>query len=235
MDIPVTSLFPVRDARPMNDQLLLLGDSVTVGAGFSGVDDESCYVTLLKAELRGAGARMDIRASALDGADTGYALRRFDRMVARLSPDVIVISLGLNDARPPGKRSSNSPERYAANLELLTEKSLKIDIRPILCTPPPRLDVFENGQPAWKTMHPYAEAVRRVASKYSLPLIELYDEFIARHDLESLLPDRLHPGRTGHQIIARQFARTLVPFCMGRELESTLSRRGQNFEFVTVD
>ncbi len=219
----------------MSEELLLLGDSVTVGTGFSGVDDESCYVALLKDRLRCAGARMNIRASALDGADTGYALRRFDRMVARLSPDVIVISLGLNDARPPGSRNRNSPEQYATNLERLTEKSLAIDVRPVLCTPPPRLDVCENGQPAWKTMHPYAEAVRGVAEKYNLPLIELYDEFVSREDLESLLPDRLHPGRTGHQIIARQFARTLVPFCTGRELETLPPRRGPNFEFITTD
>lgn len=219
----------------MSDQLLLLGDSVTVGTGFSGVDDESCYVALLKAELQCAGARMNVRASALDGADTGYALRRFDRMVARLSPDVIVISLGLNDARPPGSRSRNSPRRYAENLERLTDKSLAIDVRPVLCTPPPRLDVFEDGQPAWKTMHPYAEAARSVAEKYNLPLIELFDEFVSREDLESLLPDRLHPSRAGHEIIARQFARTLVPFCTGRELEGQPSRRGQNFEFLTAD
>lgn len=219
----------------MSDQLLLLGDSVTVGAGFSGVDEESCYVAILKAKLQRAGARMDIRASALDGADTGYALRRFDRMVARLSPDVIVISLGLNDARPPGSRSRNSPARYAENLQCLTEKSLAIDVRPILCTPPPRLDVSEDGQPAWKTMHPYAESARGIAEKYSLPLIELYDEFVAREDLDSLIPDRLHPGRTGHEIIAQQFARTLVPFCTGRELDSLPSRRDQNFEFITAD
>lgn len=219
----------------MSEKLLLLGDSVTVGAGFSGVDDETCYVSLLRSELQDAGAHLTIRASALDGADTGYALRRFDRMVARQSPDVIVISLGLNDARPPGARSRISPERYGENLEQLTEKSLAIDVRPILCTPPPRLDVCENGQPAWKTMRPYAQAARGVADKYNLPLIELYDEFVSREDLESLLPDRLHPGRAGHQIIARQFARTLVPFCTGRELEPVPSRREPNFEFITVD
>ena len=84
-------------------------------------------------------------------------------------------------------------------------------------------------------MDPYAKAARGVAEKYSLPLIELYDEFVSRDDLESLLPDRLHPGRAGHQIIARQFARTLVPFCTGLELESLPSRRGQKFEFVTAD
>jgi lysophospholipase L1-like esterase len=219
----------------MSEELLLLGDSVTVGAGFSGVDDESCYVALLRDQLRCAGARMNIRASALDGADTGYALRRFDRMVARLSPDVIVISLGLNDARPPGQRTRNSPERYADNLERLAEKSLAIDVRPVLCTPPPRLDFCEGGQPAREMMRPYAEAVRGVAEKYNLPLIELYDEFVSRQDLESLLPDRLHPGRAGHEIIARQFARTLVPFCMSRDLESQPSRRGPNFEYVAVD
>lgn len=219
----------------MRDELLLLGDSVTVGAGFSGVDDESCYVSLLKSELQSAGASLNVRASALDGADTGYALRRFDRMVARMSPDVIVISLGLNDAHPPGCRTRNSPSRYAENLERLTEKSLAIDVRPILCTPPPRLDVCEDGQPARETMRPYAQAARSVADKYNLPLIELYDEFVSRHDLEALLPDRLHPGRTGHQIIARQFARTLVPFCTGRALESMPSRRGPNFEFIAAD
>jgi lysophospholipase L1-like esterase len=84
-------------------------------------------------------------------------------------------------------------------------------------------------------MRPYAQAARSVADKYNLPLIELYDEFISRHDLEALLPDRLHPGRTGHQIIARQFARTLVPFCTGRELESLPSRRGPNFDFIAAD
>lgn len=219
----------------MINQLLLLGDSVTVGAGFSGVDDESCYVRLLQSELEGTGSCMRIRASALDGADTGYALRRFDRMVARMSPDAIVISLGLNDAQPPGQRSRISPERYAANLEQLTEKSLEIDVRPILCTPPPRLDVHLHGQPAWRTMHPYAKAARGVADKFNLPLIELFDEFVAHEDLESLLPDRLHPGRAGHQIIARQFARTLIPFCTNYELQSLPSRRGQNYEFVTAD
>lgn len=219
----------------MINQLLLLGDSVTVGAGFSGVDDKSCYVRLLQSELENAGAHMQIRASALDGADTRYALRRFDRMVTRLSPDVIVISLGLNDAQPPGCRASVSPEGYGENLEKLTEKSLEIDVRPVLCTPPPRLDVPQDGQPAWKAMHPYAEAARGVADKYNLPLIELYDEFVSREDLESLIPDRLHPGRAGHQIIARQFARTLIPFCTNYQQELPPSRRGQNYEFVTVD
>lgn len=219
----------------MSEKLLLLGDSVTVGAGFSGVDDETCYVSLLRTELQDAAPHLTIRASALDGADTGYALRRFDRMVVRESPDVIVISLGLNDARPPGARSRNSPERYGQNLERLTERSLEIDVRPILSTPSPRLDVCENGQPAWNVMRPYAEAARGVAEKYNLPLIELFDEFVSRDDLESLLPDRLHPSRAGHEIIARQFARTLVPFCTGRELESLPSRREANFEFITVD
>ena len=219
----------------MSEELLLVGDSVTVGSGFSGVDDVTCYVSLLRAEFEAAGVDMQLQSSALDGADTAYVLRRFDRMVARMCPDVLVISLGLNDACPPGRRRRNTPAEYTANLERLTERAFGIDVRPILCTPPPRLDVCRDGQPAWKTMQPYAEGARQVADRYHLPLIELYDEFVARDDLASLLPDRLHPGRVGHRIIARQFARTLLPLCAGRSMPAVPARRHPHFEFVTAD
>lgn len=219
----------------MSEELLLLGDSVTVGTGFSGVDENTCYASVLRQELHAAGAEFRVTASALDGADTGYALRRFDRMVARLDPDVLVISLGLNDARPPGRRDRNAPEAYQANLETLTEKALDLDIKPVMCTPPPRLDISENGEPAWRSMSPYAERAREVAERYSLPLIELFEEFVNRDDLDALLPDRLHPGREGHRIIARQFAETLIPLAVPCEPVSLPSRRGSRFEFVAAD
>ena len=219
----------------MRDELLLLGDSVTVGTGFSGVDDESCYVALLKTELRCAGARMNIRSSALDGADTGYALRRFDRMVARLSPDVIVISLGLNDARPPGTRSRNSPAGYAGNLERLNGEIARnrCSTDSVYASSPPGR--FRRRTASLEDDAPLCGSRSWCRRKYNLPLIELFDEFVSRQDLDSLLPDRLHPGRAGHELIARQFARTLVPFCTGRELEGLPSRRSQNFEFLTTD
>jgi lysophospholipase L1-like esterase len=206
----------LRAFRKMLDHVLLLGDSVTVGTGFSGVDEGTCYVTLLDRCLREAEVDARLTPSALDGVDSGYALRRFDRMVARFAPDIVGIVLGLNDAKPPGNRVGCSPERFAQNLSQLVERCLEIDASPVLSTPTPRTDCpFADGR-AGAIMAPYAECVRRIADSYHLPVVELYDRFMACDELESLLPDGLHPGPAGHRILAQQFARTLIPVCSGR-------------------
>lgn len=199
----------------MRDEVVVLGDSVTHGAGFSGVTESTCYVSLLRNELADAGVSVRLRPSAIDGVDTAYALKRFDRMVGRLQPDVLIVALGLNDAQPPGRRAECNPECnpdcYARNLAQLTERALEIHARPIIATPSPRLDVRNSSQPPGKAMQPYAEKARMVAEHYNLPLIEVYEHFVARGDLNELIPDKLHPGPDGHRLIAEQFARTLLP------------------------
>jgi lysophospholipase L1-like esterase len=195
----------------MRDEVVVLGDSVTHGAGFSGVTESTCYVSLLRSELENAGVGVRLRPSAIDGVDTAYALKRFDRMVVRLQPDVLIVALGLNDAQPLGHRAECNPDCYARNLAKLTERALDIHARPIIATPSPRLDVQNDGQPPSQAMAPYAERARQVAEHYQLPLIEVYEHFVARGDLDELIPDRLHPGPDGHRLIADQFARTLLP------------------------
>lgn len=195
----------------MRDEVVVLGDSVTHGAGFSGVTESTCYVNLLRNELADAGVSVRLRPSAIDGVDTAYALKRFDRMVGRLRPDVLIVALGLNDAQPPGRRAECNPDCYAGNLAQLTERALEIHARPIIATPSPRLDVQDSSQPPGRAMQPYAERARMVAEHYNLPLIEVYEHFVSRGDLDELIPDQLHPGPAGHRLIAEQFARTLLP------------------------
>jgi len=217
----VKSVAKCGEAR-VRDDVMILGDSVTVGAGFSGVSRDNSYVSLLRRQFTRAGVQAELKPSALDGVDTDYALKRFDRMVGRERPDVLVIALGLNDARPPGGRVECPPDRYKENLCRLAEKAMEIDARPVLCTPSPRLDVSRDGQPGWQAMAPYAEKVRSVADTYHLPWIDLYEEFVAREDLDDLLPDRLHPGPVGHRMIARLFARTLIPICRSGRFAATV-------------
>jgi lysophospholipase L1-like esterase len=195
----------------MDERLVILGDSVTVGAGFSGVDESTRYISILKGLLHDADIDSQLTCSAMDGVDTGYALRRFDRMVARHDPHVVVIALGLNDARPCGGRPPCPPAQFADNLVELIDRSLQLGAHPILSTPPPRVDgpAKSNAQ----IMEPYADCVRQVAESYHLSLIDVFAAFAGRSDLESLIPDRLHPGPDGHRIIARQFAGTLIPIC----------------------
>lgn len=194
----------------MSNQVVVLGDSVTHGMGFSGVTESTRFVSLLQRDLQEAGVDVDLTPSALDGADTGYVLKRFDRMVARLQPDMLIVALGLNDARPPGNRDACSPNCFAKNLAELTERAMEIDARPILATPSPRIDVMK-GRLSFATMKPYAERVRRVADHYQLPVIDVFQRLTAQSDLETLIPDRLHPSPAAHELIADQFARTLMP------------------------
>ncbi len=207
------------------DTVLVLGDSVTVGAGFSGVEESNSYASILQNIFQDCGLDTTLRRSAIDGVDTGYALRRFSRMVGRYQPTMVVVALGLNDARPPGGRDSCDPVQYRDNLCRIAENVLSLKANPVFTTPSPRLDVEHGDGPAWRSMEPYAEQVREVAGQFGAPTIELYDRFVARNDLEALLPDRLHPGPEGHRIIADAFAETLVPLCRERARANRERRR----------
>ena len=210
----------------MNDEVIVLGDSVTQGVGFSGVTVSTRFVSLLQNEIREAGLSATLTSSALDGADTGYALKRFDRMVARLQPEFLVVALGLNDARPPGNRMACDPDAYAGNLSEITERAMEIDARPILATPSPRIDVM-NGRLSFATMKPYAESARRVARNYQLPIIDVFDSLTAQDNLDSLIPDRLHPSPAAHKLIAEQFAQTLLPL-LGAQHKKKLTPSREN-------
>jgi lysophospholipase L1-like esterase len=198
----------------MIDHVVLFGDSVTVGKGFSGVDEDTNYVTVLGHLLRKAGTSTRLTASALDGLDSGYALRRFDRMVTRLTPNIVGISIGLNDAKPAGNRDKCDPDSFTQNLSHLVERCLEIDAHPVLSTPPPRTDSENTMGRGTTVMAPYAECVRHVANLYYLPLVDVYHAFASRHDLSSLLPDGLHPGPPGHQIIAQEYSKVLIPLLL---------------------
>jgi len=188
-------------------RFLMVGDSVTVGAPFSGVTSTTSYVHLLREQL---GPEHDVVASALDGVDSGYALKRFDRMVTAHHPDIVVVMLGLNDAQPPGGRSGTAPEEYRENLTRLANRIREIDAKPILATPTPRLKQTTGG---WaEIMREYVETVRRVADENHLNCINVYDRFRENDRWETLIPDGVHPGPTGHRIIAGAFVQALAPW-----------------------
>src|SRR5579871_6704467 len=100
-------------------RIVVLGDSVTSGADFSGVTPGTSYIELLRRRFAHSMA-VEVIPSALEGVDTGYALKRFDRMVATHRPDLVFVMLGLNDARPAGGRPAASPREYRENLLKLT-------------------------------------------------------------------------------------------------------------------
>lgn len=192
-------------------QIVALGDSVTVGVGFSQVTASNGYVARLR--QRFADARLDtqLTASALDGIDTGYAVRRFNRMVTAFEPDHVLVMLGLNDARPPGNRPATSPAAYRQNLFGLVDRILAIDARPLLASPNPR-----PGAKGIQLMRPYAEAVEEVAEHFQLGWADVFGSFLAAGNLRELVPDGTHPSAAGHALITEAIGECLLPLLTGQ-------------------
>ena len=192
-------------------RIVILGDSVTVGCGYCGVSDDTRYVHLLESELAKAGLNIELIPSALDGVDTAYAIRRFQRMVGAFQPDHVLVMLGANDASPPGTRRRIAPVEYRENLHKIVERILALDARPLLASPIPRWN-SETGDPTQhELMQPYATAVDDVAAHYLVPCANVYNRFCSHGVLESLIPDGIHPGPLGQQLIAETIFDTLVP------------------------
>jgi lysophospholipase L1-like esterase len=51
----------------------------------------------------------------------------------------------------------------------------------------------------------YNNAIRRVASKYGVPLVDL-DTIFNKYDKDDLFWDTMHPSTKGHRLIARSLA-----------------------------
>jgi acyl-CoA thioesterase I len=203
-------------------RLLFVGDSVTAGFGLVSA---ASYPQLVAARLADRGLDVDVVVDALDGADSAYVLKRFDRMVTAHDPDWVVVALGLNDARPPrsapsqvgatGPRAARPPADFAANMLAIVDRLLAIGARPVLQVPTPRFDSASgsaasaessmlNGAGADRggLMAPYVAALRDLAAELRLPLIDVYQSLLTEPDLADLIPDGIHAGKQGHALIA---------------------------------
>lgn len=190
-------------------RLLFVGDSVT--AGFRLVDAPA-YPRLAAERLADRRLPVEVAVDALDGADTGYVLRRFDRMVTAHDPDVVVVALGLNDARPPEQRTPTSPERFAANLAAIVDRVATLGARCVLLTPNPRFDepTGRASSASHDCMGPYVAAVRETAHRFRLPLVDAHQALLTEHRLEELIPDGVHPSAEGHELLADAVAEELL-------------------------
>lgn len=173
---------------------------MTAGWEFCGVHAGNCYVSRLRASLRTDELGVTFVSSALAGVDTRYAIKRFDRMVARQRPDLLVVMLGLNDAKPPVERPRIEPEDYRANLECLVRMAAEIGSLTMLVTPTPRFERYEGGKR--DIMPPYVAACRAVAWDYHVRCVDVHGAFAQQPTVESLIPDDVHPSPRGHVLIA---------------------------------
>jgi len=206
-----------------NSKLLMIGDSITdcgrarpVGEG-PGDTLGNGYVSLVNALLGAAAPQSAIRVVNMgNGGDTVRELKaRWQRDVLELKPDWLSIKIGINDVwrhfdRIPLPAGLISQQEYEATLDELLSKT-RPGLKGLILMTPYFIEP-DRTEPMRAMMDRYGESVRGLARKYQATLVDTQaamDQVLKDVPARSLAADRVHPGLTGHMILARAFLKAI--------------------------
>jgi lysophospholipase L1-like esterase len=188
-----------------------LGDSLTAGR-----DDHGPGGARIGWARRLAGiltARTSVRCSltnlAFDGASTGVVLERQLPSVARLGPDLVSVTVGMNDIRDPGF----GQERFAAELGLLLDALSGTGATVLTCTLPDIAAIMplpaDLVEVARQRMRQASDIIREQAARRGAVCLDAW-AVPGAADPGLFGPDRIHPNDSGHQLMADAFAALLL-------------------------
>jgi lysophospholipase L1-like esterase len=203
-------------------RIVALGDSITNGAGLSGVREEDTFRHLLQFDLS---AKMEYEVEVINagvnGDITTIAIYRLEQDVLSYKPNYVTVMFGVNDAgyyRPATDSVADTPRvssaRFRSNLETIIEEIQKTNAEPVLVTPVPMNSAYaqrdfppyvENGLNY--LVDEYADIVRDLAARTNISLIDVHRVFSVDPSTDKFVPDGIHPNKAGHRFIADIFVR----------------------------
>lgn len=202
-------------------RLVAFGDSTTAPRGSIQV-----YVDCLQHDLPPRGVPIDSVNAGVGGNTTEAGRARFGKDVLDLKPDIVVIQFGINDSAvdvwktPPATRARVPADRYTANLEFFINTLQAQKRAVILMTPNPvrwtpalrrlygKAPYRPDDADGFNTiLQTYADAVRQVARRKNVPLVDVYAAFqtyghAPGQSIDDLLLDGMHPSGKGHRLVA---------------------------------
>lgn len=198
--------------------MLFQGDSVTdtgrnrdLSEGFESMGEgypkvfHQLYNTLFP------GNKVKFVNRGVSGDRTNHLLERYDEDFLAVKPDVISIMIGINNTwrNFDGGDDYCSAERFEEEYEELLAK-IKADM------PDTRIMIIEQfaltahpDRNTWQEdLDAKRDATRKLAFKYADWFVPMYDIIteasVNDFDLYELSPDGVHPGDTGHSLIATE-------------------------------
>lgn len=219
----VPALLKNESSRPL---IVCLGDSVTAGAGRSGVRAAETYPRVLQSLMKAEKPLTWVVNAGVGGENTRQALQRVTNVFSpHTRIDAVVLMYGLNDAAlvDPGPTDRVEPripvKEYRENLVALIRETRRQGARPILCTPNPMTPAYPYaGKGAYAkspdinfALKPFVAAAREVALQEVVELVDIYAVFERTPNWETLFPDGIHPNATGLDLLARAVKIALRP------------------------
>src|SRR6187402_2737120 len=197
-------------ASQKKTRVIFFGDSITqAGAGTGG------YIlkidTMCRAE--GKGDNYEFIGAGIGGNKVYDLYLRMESDVLTKNPDVVIIYIGVNDvwhksSSGTGTDADKFEKFYQAIIDKLKAKNIKI----ILSTPAAIGEKTDFSNPQDGDMNEYSNIIRRIASKNSLPVVDLRKAFLD-HNLKNnpsnkdrgiLTTDRVHLNANGNQLVAEE-------------------------------
>ena len=188
-----------------------LGDSLTAGR-----DDHGPEGARIGWAWRLAGiltARTSVRCAltnlAADGASAGVVLEWQLPSVTGLGPDLVSVTVGMNDIRDPGF----TPERFAAEFGLLLDGLAATGATVLTCTLPDIAAIMPLPahlvELARQRMRQASDIIREQAAARGVVCLDAW-AMPGAADPGLFGPDRIHPNGSGHQLMADAFAALLL-------------------------
>lgn len=152
---------------------------------------------------------IDLINAGVGGDTTESAKSRFKKDVINKSPDVVIISLGINDCAIDMARYVTI-EDYKANMAYFIDECHKIGARVIVNIPTPVVDAQYLTRHESEPFEPYggpngivslyAQACREVAREKNCVTADLNEYFLSLSDYTKYFPDGVHPSDTGYKM-----------------------------------
>lgn len=202
------------DLKQVN-RIVTLGDSITQGGGRPGgyVWQMDQYLQVLYPKRK-----IEIVNAGISGHKSNDMLGRFQRDVLDKKPDVVTISVGINDVwhgftpeHPAGYGPRRIPlDQYRSNVESMIQAAQKAGVKVVLFT----TTIFEDQPGSIRNLRVqgYNDAVRELAARYNLPVADQYRAFMdawAANPGTKLTSDQVHMARAGDTLMAWTALRAL--------------------------
>jgi lysophospholipase L1-like esterase len=146
---------------------------------------------------------------AFDGASTAVVLEQQLPSVAGLGPDLISVTVGMNDIRDPGF----GEERFAAELGRLLDGLSGTGATVLTCTLPDIAAIMPLPahlvELARQRIRQASDIIREQAARCGVVCLDAW-AMPGAADPGLFGPDRIHPNGSGHQLMADAFAALLL-------------------------
>ena len=199
-------------------RIVAFGDSITNGVGLADVTEADTFRDIVRRGLtEKLGKKVEVINAGVNGEIVTQAIRRLDRDVLKRKPDIVTIMFGGNEAgfyRPETRGFADTPrvplEVFAATVAKIVKRTRAAGITVVLMTCPPMTERYWGNrlEPYQKNginflVKDYAQAMRDVAAKTGVELIDVYRAFEEDPATRGYFPDGLHPDARGHRLIAK--------------------------------